>query len=278
MEEAQRCRESDEQDKALSLCDAALGIDEKCYTAWLLKGAIYSTILNRLEDALHCYDKAIAILRGLTTLSLAQSLALTTGSNKIFDDLQTTATQADFLDTARLVAWYNKALILEKLGKNEDALSCYDALLKTGKADDLASSQKARLLQLMDGTDKVKVTFNLHVPHGSDTVYIAGSFNNWNPEGLRVERSQQNDARTITVHFLEGQVIEYKYTRGSWQTVETMHDHVDRPNRKLEVPTSISRSIQITDVVEGWKDFPPPQIGGRFKEQPQWRFMDAHTP
>jgi tetratricopeptide (TPR) repeat protein len=142
VKEAQSCIQSGNHKKALSLCDKAINIDEKCYEAWLLKGAVFSEIQNRHEDGLQCYDKAIEILGGSVSIPLK-------GSN-IFEAFANAGAQAAFIDKARVVAWNNKGLVLEKLKRYDEALSCYEEILKTGKANELASSQKTRLLKLMN--------------------------------------------------------------------------------------------------------------------------------
>ncbi len=99
----------------------------------------------------------------------------------------------------------------------------------------------------------VKVTFRVNIPPGLNFAYIAGSFNKWNPKGNRLEYIQDSNYYTTTLDLSEGEIIEYKYTQGTWDTVETTLDQVDRANRRIEIRSSYSDSMQITDVVEKWK-------------------------
>jgi hypothetical protein len=108
-----------------------------------------------------------------------------------------------------------------------------------------------------EGHRHVAVTFVATVPSHSDSVYLAGTFNGWNPEGLRVGEPGvrgPSDARTATVELIEGESVEYKYTRGTWQTVETYGDLSDTPNRRLDVSYGDKGSMIISDAVEAWKD------------------------
>jgi tetratricopeptide (TPR) repeat protein len=144
MHAATRAIESGKYEEALPLCDKAIGIDSRCFDAWVAKAAIYSEHLNQQEDALRCYDQAITILKGPLTLFGKGAKGL--------DYFVNAAAQAAHIDKARVVAWNGKGLVLEKLGRREEALSCYEEIRKTGKAEELASFQISRLLELMGKT------------------------------------------------------------------------------------------------------------------------------
>ena len=55
-----------------------------------------------------------------------------------------------------------------------------------------------------------------------DELYIAGSFNGWNPgDAAHVMQKNGDDLWEITLNgFSNGETIGYKFTRGSWETVE----------------------------------------------------------
>ena len=58
-------------------------------------------------------------------------------------------------------------------------------------------------------------------------VYVAGTFNNWNArdERYRMEKDSRPGTYRRTFHFDDGnQRVEYKYTRGGWESVE-LGDH-----------------------------------------------------
>ncbi len=109
-------------------------------------------------------------------------------------------------------------------------------------------------------------TFNVTVPSStpdSDTIYIAGTFNHWDPgpgqlgtDGLNHDlplTEMDGDYWQIILTSLAGETIEYKYTRGTWQTVEKGSEGREIPNRLLTVPGG--NHIQ-NDIVTNWADIP----------------------
>jgi predicted alpha/beta superfamily hydrolase len=80
-----------------------------------------------------------------------------------------------------------------------------------------------------------------------DPVFVAGSFNNWNPQ-LRKE----NGVYTITLLAPAGK-HEYKITGGSWETVESGNNGFPIENRVVEV-----RSDTIIEIsIQHWADHFP---------------------
>ena len=109
-------------------------------------------------------------------------------------------------------------------------------------------------------------TFNVTVPSStpaSDTIYIAGTFNYWDPGPGQLGIDGQNHDLPLTatgnnywqiiLPSMSGEIIEYKYTRGSWLTVEKDAEGREISNRVLTVPGA--NHIQ-NDVVAGWADIP----------------------
>jgi alpha-glucosidase len=86
-------------------------------------------------------------------------------------------------------------------------------------------------------------------PSGA-TVYLAGSFNRWNPKDEKL-RFQQDDKGNyfIKVILSPGQ-YEYKITRGGWDKVECKKDGAAVDNRILKVEAD--NTIEL--IVEGWRD------------------------
>jgi hypothetical protein len=112
-----------------------------------------------------------------------------------------------------------------------------------------------------DGT-----TLNVTVPPStpdSDIIYIAGTCNYWDAgpgqsgiDGLDHDlplTSVGDNHWQITMSLSAGETIEYKYTRGSWQTVEKDTEGLEIPNRLLTVPGG--NYIQ-NDTVANWADIP----------------------
>jgi predicted alpha/beta superfamily hydrolase len=82
----------------------------------------------------------------------------------------------------------------------------------------------------------------------SNKVYLAGSFNGWNPkdEKYAVTVSEVN---SITLQLARGR-HEYKVTHGGWENVESGNDAFPTANRTLNVETDTTIYIEI----EHWAD------------------------
>ena len=97
-----------------------------------------------------------------------------------------------------------------------------------------------------------KVTFkvtSLPAYHkGNSKLFIAGNFNNWNPQHDRY--ALQGNSITITV---PAGMIEYKFTRGGWERVETGKGGTPIDNRRLQVQSDTVIAIAI----EHWADHFP---------------------
>lgn len=79
-------------------------------------------------------------------------------------------------------------------------------------------------------------------------VYIAGTFNNWNPGDPRYRLANNR----ITLPDSVRGPIEFKFTLGSWQRVETSIDGSDVANRTFTIPNA---GIVIHHaVVAAWRD------------------------
>ncbi len=105
----------------------------------------------------------------------------------------------------------------------------------------------------------VAVTFRVTVPNPTPgTVYIAGSLPAphpfWNPGGLSLAPTSTPGVWEVTINALEGTVIEYKYTRGSWDTVEKGSLHEEIANRSVTASYGSSGAQLVTDTVANWRD------------------------
>ncbi len=85
----------------------------------------------------------------------------------------------------------------------------------------------------------------IHIQHPStDAVYLAGNINGWNPG---------SDAYKFTDGILVlkniSGLVEFKFTKGSWNQVETNADGTDISNRVIKVSSDTS----ITCSIAGWK-------------------------
>lgn len=95
------------------------------------------------------------------------------------------------------------------------------------------------------------------VPAGTpptDTLFVAGSFNGWNPRNPRF--ALQKEAGGTYQLRLPAAVgpgpVEYKFTRGSWATVEVDAKNQQLANRKAEL--SAGPGPEITHQILAWAD------------------------
>ena len=101
---------------------------------------------------------------------------------------------------------------------------------------------------------KAMITFLVSIsPTTPDntSICVAGNFNKWDPQGFPLSRISPDTAGG-TLDFA-GDKIEYKYTLGSWETVERNSDGTERSNRILMV-TPENPDMTVHDCVERWSD------------------------
>ncbi|HEX2630786.1 MAG TPA: alpha/beta hydrolase-fold protein [Chitinophagaceae bacterium] len=84
-------------------------------------------------------------------------------------------------------------------------------------------------------------------------VYLAGSFNGWNPQDEKFKFQNNNGVYSIHLTLDKGK-YEYKLTRGAWDKVECGKNGAGIGNRVLTVEGDMNTEIK----VEEWQDrFPP---------------------
>jgi alpha-glucosidase len=95
----------------------------------------------------------------------------------------------------------------------------------------------------------VTVTFEVRVPAGTPAnvpIYLASSATGWTHQPLTwVAPGVARGTLTAT----SGEWLDYKLTRGSWDTVEKLGDCAEAPNR-----TRIASATLVVDTVERWRD------------------------
>jgi metallo-beta-lactamase class B len=111
------------------------------------------------------------------------------------------------------------------------------------------------------------------VPPGTPAgaaIYVAGSFNGWQPGSPAHALARQPDGTySLTLPASVTGTLEFKFTRGSWATVETDAQHQDRPNRRY---TATGAPATVDLQVLGWKDQgapPPPCVSTALQPQVQ---------
>ena len=108
------------------------------------------------------------------------------------------------------------------------------------------------------GQYKVVIKINsLPANPATESVYIAGNFNNWNPKDEASRLKKETDGKfTIIFPNVAAGAYEYKFTRGGWETVETSNDGRQIANRTLKLMSDTILNLDI----EGWSEGKPRQI------------------
>jgi alpha-amylase len=110
------------------------------------------------------------------------------------------------------------------------------------------------------GPARAQVTLHLtHIPSSTPAgtvIYVAGTFNGWNPGAYGYALSAQSGGGyTITLPTSVFGRIEFKFTLGSWETVELDSAGGDVSNRSFTVLDS--GPAVYTGTVMRWRDGPP---------------------
>ncbi len=127
----------------------------------------------------------------------------------------------------------------------------------TATDDDNGSTSSEVMSQVIStGTTEIRVTFVVtslpdYTPPG-DPIYIAGNFNEWNPGNAQYALSKNDDNRwEITLDgFTDGETIEFKFTRGSWDKVEVGAQGEEISNRGFTF--NGDQTVQVT--IHHWAD------------------------
>lgn len=86
-----------------------------------------------------------------------------------------------------------------------------------------------------------------------EAIYITGNFNAWNPQDAQYilrPNSQEEGKYSIQLENIPTGVLEYKFTRGSWQTLEcstegrliNLHDYI------------VNKEATIENTIQAWRD------------------------
>ncbi len=107
------------------------------------------------------------------------------------------------------------------------------------------------------GAGLVPLRFFVHVPAFTDRVYVAGdasALGPWNPGlvSLAIVPPLGSDLWTVEVPVAAGVEVKYKYTRGTWESVEVHADGTDLGDRVVAPPAG---ETVVRDTVDRWRDF-----------------------
>ena len=99
---------------------------------------------------------------------------------------------------------------------------------------------------------KVQVVLKVPADTPADAeVYLAGSLpavGEWKAAGVKLER-QKDGTYAADIELEPDQTLEFKFTRGSWETVEKKADGTERDNRSVKIQADTKR---IDATVEKW--------------------------
>ena len=116
----------------------------------------------------------------------------------------------------------------------------------------------ARLEPAPIDPNHVQVTFLVAVPANTPAeskVHIAGDFQGWDPGSEDHALTRQDDGRyAITLELDRGINIAFKFTRGSWETVEKGPEGEEIGNRTLTLDASGTHEFTVVR----WADGTPP--------------------
>jgi len=110
------------------------------------------------------------------------------------------------------------------------------------------------LVSLVVDDSLCTIRFTVKVPDYTpeDNLYIASNYNGWNPgdPGYRMNRTADGSYQ-ISITVPKNFRLEYKFTRGSWITVEKGISGEEIPNRIIQVIKDTALEIEIGN----WRDF-----------------------
>jgi len=105
------------------------------------------------------------------------------------------------------------------------------------------------------GQHKLTIRINsLPSDANTETVFVAGSFNNWNLHD-ELCRLKKGDDGTFSISFpnVPAGDYEYKFTKGAWESVETTSDGRQIANRSLKLISDTTLNVDIA----GWSEAKP---------------------
>lgn len=111
-------------------------------------------------------------------------------------------------------------------------------------------------------------------PKGA-SIYVAGSFNSWQPGDSRYRMSsQENGKYTLALPTNRQGPIEFKFTLGSWDNSELQANGAEAANRKAEIPPDGKATYRAT--VAAWG--PGAQNLAELRKNLEKILAETHTP
>ena len=107
------------------------------------------------------------------------------------------------------------------------------------------------IFSAVNGQNKVRFILKENTAIRHDSIYITGTFNNWDSTANKNYLLQPygKKEKSIVLNLKAGD-IRYKFSRGNWLTVEKQFDGSEVRDRVI----TISRDTTLLDSVESWRD------------------------
>jgi AraC-like DNA-binding protein/uncharacterized membrane protein len=91
-----------------------------------------------------------------------------------------------------------------------------------------------------------------NTPHDAE-IFISGNFNDWDPGNPLYKVYKNVDGTYRTTIYTDKDPVEYKFTRGSWKSIEGRESGKARPNRVIYRDSKIDH-MSVNVEVDGWED------------------------
>lgn len=91
-----------------------------------------------------------------------------------------------------------------------------------------------------------------NTPHDAE-IFISGNFNDWEPANPLYKAYKNVDGTYRTTIYTDKDPVEYKFTRGSWESIEGRESGKALPNRTIYRDSKVDH-MSISVEIDGWED------------------------
>lgn len=91
-----------------------------------------------------------------------------------------------------------------------------------------------------------------NTPHDAE-IFISGNFNDWEPANPLYKAYKNVDGTYRTTIYTDKDPVEYKFTRGSWESIEGRESGKALPNRTIYRDSKVDHT-SINVEINGWED------------------------
>lgn len=105
-----------------------------------------------------------------------------------------------------------------------------------------------------------------------DDIFVTGNFNNWNPRDINYKvKPFAAGRRAVVIKDIPAGTYAFKFTRGSFEKVETEGDGRDISDRVIEIS---DKDVSEEITIKGWKDNYPDKLKP-YTASPQVKIIDT---